>query len=205
MFLATLLWFVKAFTLTFIIDPIVTVFSPIICLFVVKREESEVTGFPSMLPGKPREFLVSWLRWCQTTDAPLDEYWYGDYPSWFKTKFGTDYYESHWWLRYVCRILWVVRNPAYGFGTVFGYDAAGLTVTSERDEEDKWRTGVNCNSYWIFKNDKGQVGFCVRAQYYYWGQHCLEMYLGYKLPGDTVRGKKLVAIQFTPFRQYAKI
>ena len=39
-------------------------------------------------------------------------------------------------------------------------------------------------------------------QRYYFGSHCLEMYFGYKMPGDTIQGKKLVALQVTPFRKY---
>lgn len=200
---SVILWIFKVVALL-CLDLIVTVFSPLICLFVVMAEENSVTGFPSAFPGKPREFLVTWLRWCQTTDAALDEYWYGDYPSWFKTKFDQAYYDSHFWLRYVMRVLWVVRNPAYGFGTALGYDATDLWVADSKDDEANWRTGVNCFSYWVFVNESGQVGWCIRAQFYYYKTHCLEMYLGYKLPGDTIKGKKLVAMQFTPFRQYPK-
>lgn len=196
-----LIWAVKVITLI-LLDIITTVFSPVICLFVTKAEESEVTGFPSLLPGTPREFLIKPLRLFQSTDAPLDEYWYGDYQSDLKTKYDQAYYDTHWWLRYYCRIIWLVRNPAYGFGTKLGYSADGLEVVYAHDEEDKWRTGVNCESFWRFTNSKGQVGWCYRAQFYFYKTRCLEMYLGYKLPGDTIWGNKLVAMQFTPFRQY---
>lgn len=195
-----LLWALKVITLL-VLDVITTILSPVICLFVTKEEESDVTGFPSLLPGTPREFLIKPLRWFQSTDAPLDEYWYGDYPSKLKD-YGQSYYDTHWWLRYYCRIIWLVRNPAYGFGTKLGFNADGLTVTYIRDEEYKWRTGQNCLSFWKFTNTKLQVGWCIRAQFYYYKSNCLEMYLGYKILGDTVWGNKLVAMQFTPFRQY---
>ena len=195
------LWVVKAIVLL-LLDIVTWVLSPIICLFVTHQEESEVTGFPSLFPGKPREFLVKQLRLFQSTDAPLDEYWYGDYPSPLKDKYSQAYYDNNWWLRYYCRIIWLVRNPAYGFGTKLGYNADGLRVIQSKDEEYKWRTGANCCSYWIFVNDYGQVGWQVRAQFYYYKSHCLEMYLGYKLSGDTIWGNKLVAMQFTPFRKY---
>ena len=198
---AVVLWAIKVVALL-LLDIFTWVFSPVICLFVTKAEESDITGFPSLHPGKPREFLVKPLRLFQSTDAPLDEYWYGDYQSSLKTKYDQTYYDTHWWLRYVCRIIWLVRNPAYGFGTKLGYCADGLRIVQSKDEEYKWRTGQNCCSYWVFMNDYGQVGWCVRAQFYYWGSHCVEMYLGYKLPGDTIWGNKLVAMQFTPFRKY---
>ncbi len=53
---------------------VVMVAAPIVSLplFVVHREESETTGFLSLHPGQPREFLARPLRWMQTHDAPLD-------------------------------------------------------------------------------------------------------------------------------------
>ena len=196
------LWIIKFISLL-LIDLFTMVAAPVLSLFVTKAEESAVTGFPSMLPGTMREFLIPALFWFQTDDAPLDEYWYGDYPSWFKSKFNQAYFDSHWWLRYLMRVLWLWRNPAYGFGTALGYDASGLTIVSSSDHEDQWRSGKNVASSWLFINDKSQLGFCYRAQFYYAAPRCLELYLGYKLPGDTIKGKKLVAMQCTPFRQYA--
>ena len=203
MLFSIILWFIKVLTLLFL-DIFTTIFSPILCLFVTKAEESDITGFPSLYQGKPREFLIKPLRWFQSTDAPLDELWYGDYDVWPKTGRTQEDYDSKWWLRYACRIVWLVRNPAYGFGTALGYSADGLVVTEEKDNEKDWRTGKGVQSFWKFTNSKGQIGWCYRAQIYYYKNHCLEMYLGYKLPGDTIRGNKLVAMQFTPFRQYPK-
>ena len=198
-----ILWIIKSvglILLTILAFPL----APIFALFITHEEESEITGFPSLLPGKPRAFLIPCLRIWQTPDAPVDEFWYGDYTGWPKDGRTQAEYDSSAWLRYLCRVNWLWRNAAYGFGAKFGYDATGLVVTSERDEERLWRSGANCFSYWIFKNDAGDIGWCVRAQFYYYKTHCLEMYLGYKLPSVTVDGKKFVAIQFTPFRSYPK-
>jgi len=65
-------------------------------------------------------YLPTWLWWFQTPDNSLD----GD----------TAFQASHaWftppqtgWRRYVNRIWWLMRNPAYGFGI----DVAGVSVTA---------------------------------------------------------------------------
>jgi hypothetical protein len=51
-----------------------------------------------------RDTLPDWLSWFQTPDAPLD----GD--SGF-----AKLYPPEKWPRYVRRVLWLIRNPAYGF------------------------------------------------------------------------------------------
>ena len=198
---SVILWFFKAASLV-LIDIFTYIFSFVICLFVTKKEESEVTGFPSMLPGKPREFLVKPLIWFQSTDAPLDEFWYGDYPHKLKTKYDQAYYDTHWWLRYRMRLSWLWRNPAYGFGTRMGFLDRDIVMASVSDNEKDWKSGKNVSSHWIFTNSDGGIGWCYRAQFYYYKTHCLEMYLGYKILGDTIKNRKLVAMQWTPFRSY---
>lgn len=215
--LSVLWWFCKA-TLVFALNIIAIPLSLILAFCVVYREESETTGFPSMYPGKPRAFLWSWLRDWQSPDAPLDEWWYGDYylngflKSGKRTFFGVtiklwshgfsnEFYEAWygWPLRWWTRVLWLCRNAAYGYGAKLGFDAEALTIVTAHDEDHLWRTGVNCLSYWTFVNASGELGFCVRGEYYFYKDRCLECYLGYKLPGDTVLGRKFVAMQITPF------
>lgn len=58
-----------------------------------------------------RDTLPGWLSWFQTPDAPLD----GD--SGFAKIFPPDK-----WPRYLRRVLWLIRNPGYGFAwTVLAY------------------------------------------------------------------------------------
>jgi len=202
MFKSTVLWFVKSvalIVLTILAYPLAYIFA----LFIVKEEESEVTGFPALHVGMPRDFLIPSLRIWQTPDAPVDELWYAqDYDVWpVKGKTQADY-DSSAWLRYLCRVTWLQRNAAYGFGSAWGYDVTGMVPVTTHDNEAKWRTGNNCFSYWTVINAAGDKAWCIRAQLYYWKPHCLEIYLGYKIQGDTMGGKKLVAIQFTPFRSY---
>jgi hypothetical protein len=71
-------WFVKAISLL-ILTILAFPLAPLFSLFIIYAEESDITGFPSMFPGKSREFLIAPLRIWQSPDAPLDEFWYGDY------------------------------------------------------------------------------------------------------------------------------
>lgn len=201
---SVLIWFVKSLVLiglTVIAFPL----APIFALFIVYEEEVEVTGFPSLLPGTPRAFLIPALRIWQTPDAPLDEFWYGGYTGWPTDGRTQAEYDSSAWLRYLCRVAWLWRNAAYGFGAKLGYDCDGLTPITTIDNESKWRTGVNCFSLWTYTNSKKQFGWCIRAQYYFYKTRCIEFYLGYKFLSVTVDGKKFVAIQVSPFRAFPKV
>lgn len=203
---SVLLWAIKVPTLLFL-DIFTTIFSPIICLFVTKEEESEVTGFPSLHPGMPREFLIKPLRWFQSTDAPLDEWWQSsDYGKngYLKTHFNNEYYNTHWWLRYVCRILWVCRNPAYGFGLALGYDSKNMTYIIKKDEEILWKTGVSNSSYYVVVNPKGEIGWWYKCEKFYTKNRCIMISIGYKLDADSIDGRKFVAMQFNPFKKYPK-
>jgi len=199
--LAILLWLPKV-PFLFLMDALTYIFAPVLALFVTKAEEHETTGFPSMFPGKPREFLIKPLRWFQTFDAPLDEFWYGDYPNLLKTKYNQEYYDTHWWLRYVMRILWLWRNPAYGFGHALGYDTDGMIYTVQRDNTHLWGSGLPNSSFWRGYNKKNQIGWWYKAQIYFYKNRCLEVNLGYKLDADSPDTKKVVAMQFSPFRKY---
>lgn len=202
MFKSILLWAIKVPTLLFL-DVFTIVFSPIICLFVTKKEESEVTGFPSMFPGKPREFLIKPLRMFQTFDAPLDEWWYGNYEmdSWRK-KYTQEDYDSKWIVRYRSRIMWLCRNSAYGFGLAMGYDSNGMKYLVEKDNDQYWKTNNNMVSFWKVENPKGEIGWWYKAQWFYTKERCIMISIGYKLDADSPNGNKVVAMQFNPFKSY---
>ena len=195
------IWFVKSVGLIFL-TILAFPLAPFLALFVTHAEESETTGFPSLHPGKLREFLIPSLRIWQSPDAPLDEWWYGDYPSEWKAKYGQLYYDQHFWLRYVCRIFWLWRNAAYGFGGRWGYADKGTYALYTKDNDSQWKSGKNVFSFWKVCNGAGDIGWLLRAQVYFSTDRCVEIILGYKLLGDTVNGKKLVAIQFSPFKKY---
>lgn len=203
MFKATLIWAAKV-PILIGLTLIAYVMAPVFALFVTHAEESEVTGFPSMYPGKAREFLIEPLRVWQSQDAPLDEWWYGNYEmdSW-RHNFDQDDYDSSWLLRYACRIAWLWRNPAYGFGSLLGYDGAGLKfIGFDQDDDTPWLSGKTCSQLWKCTNDRGETGWLFRARIYFYKNRCLEVMAGYKLFSDPT--SKYVAMRFNPFRQYPK-
>lgn len=202
MILSILNWVWKVPVLT-ALSLIAYVINPIIALFITKAEESETTGLPSLHPGMPREFLIKPLRIWQSEDAPVDEYYWANYEpnGWLQTRFRK-HYETSSFARYVYRLAWLYRNPAYGFGNRLGYDSTGMYFTTENNNDRLWRTGVTNCSWWVARNDFGQIGWCYQLQWHFYGRRCLEIYLGYKLLADGRR--KSVAIRFNPFRQYPK-
>ena len=111
-------------------------------------------------------------------------------------------YVSSWWLRYLCRIVWLNRNPAYGFGQYLGYDSTGMKYLIQNDNTSLWASGKPNSSFWLAINDRGQIGWWYKAQIYFYKTHCLEINLGYKLDSDTTVNRHVVAMQFTPFRKY---
>jgi hypothetical protein len=195
------IWFVKSIGLIFL-TILAYPLAPFFALFITHEEESEVTGFSSLFPNKPREFLIPSLRIWQSPDAPLDEWWYDDYPSPLKLKYDQAYYDTHYWLRYVSRVFWLWRNAAYGFGAKWGYATQGMFALYTKDNDSQWKSGKNVCSFWKVCNGAGDIGWLLRAQVYFYKDRCVEIILGYKLSGNTVSGKKLVAIQVSPFKKY---
>ena len=102
------------------------------------------------------------------------------------------------------RVLWLWRNPAYGFGLALGYDSEGIIYQVQDDNTNLWASGIPNKSYWKVINSKGQVGWWYKAQIYYYKKYCLEINLGYKLDADSPNFNKVVAMQATPFRSYPK-
>lgn len=202
MILAILNWLWKVPTLI-VLTLIAYIINPIIALFIVKAEESETTGFPSLYPGMPREFLIKPLRIWQSEDAPVDEYYWANYEKngWLQRNFRARYQDSAF-TRYLYRCFWLYRNPAYGFGNVLGYDSTGIEFVDMKNDDHLWKKGVTNYSWWIAKNAKKQTGWCFQMQWHFYKERCLEIYIGYKLLADGKR--KSVAMRFNPFRKYKK-
>jgi len=179
------------------------VLAPLLAMFIVYAEESETTGHPSLFPGKPRAFLKKWIRIWQSPDAPVDEWWYGDYEldSWRKRYTQADY-DSSAVLRWACRVAWLWRNPAYGFGELLGWDGTGMKILTSNGSDEDWYSGKSSCSCWTAINDKGQKSFYMQIRLYFYKNRCLDILAGYKFFSDPTT--KFVAVRFNPFRKYPK-
>ena len=202
MFKEIALWAAKALALI-PLSLAAYLFAPLFALFIVRREESEETGHPSLFPGMPREFLRGWLRVWQSPDAPVDEYYWADYePQSLLQRYCRGYYATSPIVRWAYRVAWLWRNPAYGFGNRLGYSSTGMYFTSQGGNQNLWRTGVSNQAWWVARNSYREIGWCYQAQWHFYKHRCLEIYIGYKLLADG--RNKSVAIRFNPFRQYPK-
>ena len=178
------------------------IISPILACFIVYAEESEITGLPSLFPGKPRAFLITSLRIWQSPDAPVDEWWYGDYcPTGFwKSRYAQSDYDRLPLLRWWTRVMWLCRNAAYGFGALLGYDGTGMEfVGADTEDDTEWNSGRTMHQSWTCVNAAGDIGWCYRAKWYYCSSRCVMVFSGYKLFSDPK--SKYVAMQFKPFKK----
>ena len=170
--------------------------APVIALpcFVRIAEESDVTGFPSEYPNTPREFLAPWLMWAQTHDAPLDEYFVGRY---YEGKW-TERFKSNKWLMRMC---WLWRNPAYGLSESLGLEQPMIQLTERTN--NNWRKPITSYEYWTATNSKGQWGFMLRGQIKVWGKRYMEYRLGYGLYRDSPKKHKaMLYARILKFRKY---
>lgn len=199
---AILLWAVKVPVLL-LLTVVAYIIAPVLALFITYAEESDITGQPSLLPGKPRAFLQEWCRIWQSPDAPVDEWWYGNYEldSWRKNYTQEDYDNSAY-LRWKCRVAWLWRNPAYGWGELFGWNGDGMQILSSHGSDDDWYSGKSSIAWWTAVNDLGQKAFYVQMRLYFYKTRCLDIMAGYKLFSDPAI--KYVAMRFNPFRKYPK-
>ncbi|MGL4756287.1 MAG: DUF7338 family protein [Aeromonadaceae bacterium] len=98
-----------------------------------------------------RETLPAWLSWFQTPDAPLD----GD--SGF-----AKLYPPGKWPRYVRRVLWLIRNPAYGFAwSVLAYDPTAFSYHWRGSLTPATQKGLG---WWFIWQDDGHFEFSTRIE-----------------------------------------
>jgi hypothetical protein len=88
-----------------------------------------------------REYLPKPIRWSQTHDNAVDEYWYGAFNTDSHFRFlreaTQEDYDSSWWIRYCCRVHWMYRNNAYGFlYNLFSRPLEELSYKKEHGIED---------------------------------------------------------------------
>jgi len=109
------------------IELLAYIVNPLVALVPTRWEER--TDSVKILEDKqvtiPREYLRKYIYWFQTHDNAVDEWWYGGFykKSFFPfvRKWEQEDYDNSWWKRYLCRLMWMTRNNAYGFSyNLFG-------------------------------------------------------------------------------------
>ena len=180
---------------------LVWVLSPVLALLVVVEPWQ----------GAQREWLPRWCRWLQTHDAPLDEWWRGGYYknafAWSAKLTDADFVRSAW-LRYVARMCWLQRNPAYGLATYgLGYLCAvgklkGLFFY--RYSDSTWDSATSNYDFGVFCNPDlplwGRYAFIWRGQFYYTRTRYLRVQIGWKVQREEP--KVMLATHINPFRKW---
>lgn len=145
--------------------------------------------------------LPKWCYWLQTHDNPLDGLWLGDEGASHRKNDANDYkwlyrytneqIAQSFWLKFFARMLWLVRNPAYGVANLFGLNKAGL-VELFNVERERW-------SFVLFKTAGGTYGFKFYGMFPWAFNRSLRMYLGWKHVGQEKR--LMLATHVNPFRK----
>lgn len=94
--------------------------APFVALFVVQELKTDrVKRFSGIKFSLMRTNLIKPFRWFQTHDNNCDEWWYGAYNKNHFFKFARIWiqhdYDNSAFVRWYCRVCWLIRNPAYGF------------------------------------------------------------------------------------------
>lgn len=138
------------------------------------------------------------LRWMQTHDNPLDALWQQPaHMRGYATLIGV---QPMWCaaaplLRWYCRMLWLVRNPAYGL-----MDALGLPATEQPAhivaERGQWDSG---STNWCIQTWPGGA-WQVKAQLFYTRSRYVRIYCGYNQPPGASR--MMFCCHINPFRKW---
>lgn len=105
-----------------IVETLGWIFNPIVALFTTKefrKDRIKRAPWNNKVFTIERGYLIKPLRWFQTHDNAVDEWWYGNFnaKSFFKflREAAQKDYDSSWFIRYLCRVMWMYRNNVYGF------------------------------------------------------------------------------------------
>ena len=145
----------------------------------------------------PGDALPQPMRWMQTHDNPIDALW--QQPSHMRGYETLTGIQPMWCaaaplLRWYCRMLWLIRNPAYGLMDMLGYDAAGQPVRVVA-VYGVWGSG---KTNWCIQAWPG--AWQVKAQIFYTRSRYLRIYCGWKQPPGAKR--MMFCCHINPFRKW---
>ena len=138
------------------------------------------------------------LRWMQTHDNSIDALWQQPaHMAGYETLQGV---QPAWCvesplLRWYCRMLWLVRNPAYGLMDRLGLPAAEQPAHIVA-EHGQWGSG---STNWLIRSWPGGA-WQVKAQLFYARTRYVRIYCGYKQPPGAAR--MMYCCHVNPFREW---
>lgn len=157
--------------------------------------------------GRQCEELIPFWKWIATHDAPVDIYAYGTVgrQHWLLKRFDVVNPDNNpEWLKYLNRLLWIWRNPAYVVADSLGYNQEGMEFLYMRDEGHLWDSGYPNFSFYLVENKDKKIGWMLEWQWYFYKQRCLEVYLGWKLFRNDANKRCMLVARITPFKKYDK-
>lgn len=175
--------------------------NPFVALFTVREmREDRVKQHPhdDAIVTIPHDYLINPLRWFQTHDNAVDEWWYGAYNtedwlpaarSWTQAD-----YDNSWWIRYYCRVKWLYRNNAYGFL----YNLFSVPVEDLETVEEIGIKGLRGGTWSELKVYKSSFQYEVQKAI------TTDRYLSINIGWKSHKGfpKKMYANRFIGFRKY---
>ena len=170
-----LIRYIPSVIVDLIADALALVLAPVAALFVVTKDG--------------REYLTPFWQWTTTHDAPVDSFFIDNYftQSFVLGRFTREQILASAFLRYVGRVMWIWRNPAYQVSHWLGYDASGTEPIQRVKEAD----GVG--RMFIRKNHKGHTGFFYEKRTDRW-----HIQFGWKLYRRDPDGKRMIAFRLKP-------
>lgn len=158
------------------------------------------------IDAQGNEYLSSFWQWCTTHDASVNTYTlargFEKDNHFYLGKFTYEQILNSSWLRYVSRVIWIWRNPAYQLAHWLGYNQVGVVVTKHAESDSTWDTGKPSYAYWTAVNTKGGKSFLWERQIYYYKNRCLELQFGWKLYREDPDQVCMLAFRITPFKKY---
>lgn len=191
-------WLISA-VFELLLSLVAVLLSPVLALFARTSYGNPYCSAPG-----PREYLPGWLQLFSTHDDGIDALWFkGMYDDRAPAGWPEKARAGSWSAKYVLRVLWIVRNSAYGFAHyTLGFDRTGGYSSTFLSQRGKWDTD---KTNWLVRvdtNAQGRKAFQVRGQFFFSETRYLRVNLGWKL--DWVADRVQIATHLNPFRTWEK-
>lgn len=151
-------FWVVLFPLVLLTKVLATVLAPLIAVFITTSPRTDrVKRMGNTQVTLEREYLIKPLYWFQTHDNAVDEYWWGCFNESSVLRYlreaTQEQYDTSRKLRWLCRVMWLWRNCAYGFS--YNLFSKPLDETLSEVEQGvkggKWSCFTQRKSSWQFK------------------------------------------------------